>query len=238
MFRTFAGYGCSEGEYNDLAVLAFNPQGFKIQALFASPHGTFHVSSLLLYSAFYYLLAALTYGAFIPSGLFTVSLIFGGCFGRIWAEVLLRLGLIDASQPGLVGMYALLGAGDPCAGSGGRRDTWVRWHVRERARLEAGLPADHLCCAVLCCCRCSPASFLGGLMRMSASMCLILMEMTGACVRRRDSNGKRVAGTCSTHTHTRTPVAPQRLRWHMPHKCRTHTTCWHPQATPPRCPSS
>lgn len=87
MFFTFPGYGCGNGEYNDLAVLAFNPQGFKIQALFAAPHRTFHVSSLILYSALYYLLAAITYGAFIPSGLFTVSLIFGGCFGRIWAEV-------------------------------------------------------------------------------------------------------------------------------------------------------
>eukprot|EP00878_Enallax_costatus_P010897 GHUV01011381.1.p1 GENE.GHUV01011381.1~~GHUV01011381.1.p1 ORF type:complete len:670 (+),score=126.18 GHUV01011381.1:946-2955(+) len=133
-FMTFAGYGCSSGSYNDLAVLVFNPQGFKIQALFAAPSGTFHMSSLLLYSAFYYFLAAITYGAFIPSGLFTVSLIFGGCFGRIWAELLVWVGAIDASEPGLVGIYALLGA----------------------------------------------ASFLGGLMRMSASMCLVLMEMTGA----------------------------------------------------------
>jgi chloride channel 7 len=112
MFFTFPGYGCSDGEYNDLAVLAFNPQGFKIQALFAAPHKTFHISSLFIYSAFYYFLAAITYGAFIPSGLFTVSLIFGGCFGRIWAEVLLIMGAIDGSEPGIVGMYALLGAGE------------------------------------------------------------------------------------------------------------------------------
>lgn len=109
---TFAGYGCSSGSYNDLAVLVFNPQGFKIQALFAAPSGTFHMSSLLLYSAFYYFLAAITYGAFIPSGLFTVSLIFGGCFGRIWAELLIWMGAINASEPGLVGIYALLGAGE------------------------------------------------------------------------------------------------------------------------------
>lgn len=112
MFITFAGYGCSDGDYNDLAVLVFNPQGFKIQALFAAPSGTFHVGSLLLYSALYYFLAAITYGAFIPSGLFTVSLIFGGCFGRTWAELLVKLGAIDASEPGLVGLYALLGAGN------------------------------------------------------------------------------------------------------------------------------
>lgn len=111
MFFTFPGYGCSNGEYNDLAVLAFNPQGFKIQALFAAPHKTFYISSLLLYSAFYYLLACITYGAFIPSGLFTVSLIFGGCYGRMFADVLLSMDAIDGSDPGIVGMYALLGAG-------------------------------------------------------------------------------------------------------------------------------
>lgn len=46
-------------------------QGYVIQGLFAAPRGTFSVGSLALYSAAYYLLAALTYGAFIPSGLFT-----------------------------------------------------------------------------------------------------------------------------------------------------------------------
>ena len=49
MFRTFQGYRCHEGTYNDLAVLSFNPQGFTIQALFVAPPGTFRVESLLLY---------------------------------------------------------------------------------------------------------------------------------------------------------------------------------------------
>lgn len=30
-FRTFRGLRCAEGQYNDLAVLAFNPQGYVIQ---------------------------------------------------------------------------------------------------------------------------------------------------------------------------------------------------------------
>ncbi len=77
-----------------------------------APHNTFSVSSLLLFSSFYYLLAALTYGAFIPSGLFTVSLIFGGCFGRMAADVLALMGLIDVSMPGTVGLYALMGSGE------------------------------------------------------------------------------------------------------------------------------
>jgi H+/Cl- antiporter ClcA len=87
-------------------------QGFVIQALFVTPPGTFKITSLILFSCIYYLLAALTYGAFIPSGLFTVGLIFGGCFGRTWAEILIRMHLIDATVPGITGMYALLGAGE------------------------------------------------------------------------------------------------------------------------------
>jgi chloride channel 7 len=87
-------------------------QGFLIQALFVAPAGTFHVSSLLIFSTFYYVLAALTYGAFIPSGLFTVSLIFGGCFGRMVGDILANLGWIDNTIPGIVGMYALMGSGN------------------------------------------------------------------------------------------------------------------------------
>jgi hypothetical protein len=68
------------------------PQGFLIQALFTSHAGAFAVHVLLVYSALYWFLAAVTYGAFIPSGLFTPSLIFGGCLGRIYADLLVGQG--------------------------------------------------------------------------------------------------------------------------------------------------
>ena len=41
-----------------------------------------------------------------------VGIIFGGCFGRLFAEVLVAAKLLDASAPGIVGMYALMGAGE------------------------------------------------------------------------------------------------------------------------------
>jgi hypothetical protein len=41
-----------------------------------------------------------------------VGIIFGGCFGRVVAELLAGAGLIDAGAPGIVGMYALMGAGE------------------------------------------------------------------------------------------------------------------------------
>ena len=89
------------------------------------------MASLFLYALFYWVLAAVTYGAFIPSGLFTPSLIYGGCMGRLFAKVLVAMHAIPNDDANM-GLYALLGA----------------------------------------------AAFLGGLMRMSAAMALILMEMT------------------------------------------------------------
>jgi hypothetical protein len=67
--------------------LPLAPQGFVIQALFAAPSGEFSVRALVVYSAAYYLLAALTYGAFIPSGLFTVRKRTGAWFDRPSAGV-------------------------------------------------------------------------------------------------------------------------------------------------------
>ncbi|KAJ9522064.1 hypothetical protein QJQ45_005109 [Haematococcus lacustris] len=81
-FKSFAGYRCHlPNHYNDLAVLVFNPQGYIIQALFQAHSKTFSFGTMAIYAAAYWFMAAITYGAFIPSGLFTPSLIFGGCIG-------------------------------------------------------------------------------------------------------------------------------------------------------------
>ncbi|KAL6760232.1 voltage gated chloride channel-domain-containing protein [Haematococcus lacustris] len=107
-FKSFAGYRCHlPNHYNDLAVLVFNPQGYIIQALFQAHSKTFSFGTMAIYAAAYWFMAAITYGAFIPSGLFTPSLIFGGCIGRMFAEVLVLMGVANETH---VGMYALLGA--------------------------------------------------------------------------------------------------------------------------------
>lgn len=56
-------------------------QAYVIQALYQGHSGTFAWGTMAFYSFVYWMLAAITYGAFIPSGLFTPSLIFGGCIG-------------------------------------------------------------------------------------------------------------------------------------------------------------
>jgi len=169
-FRTFRGYGCPAGSYNDLAALTTNPQGFLIQALFAAPPGALHVGSLAAFGALYFLLAALAYGAFIPSGLFTVGLIFGGCLGRVWADALAWAGALD--HPSLSGTTAAAAAG---AGAGAATNTSAAAAAAAAAAASAADAGARGMYALL-----GAAAFLGGLMRMSASMCLILMEMTGA----------------------------------------------------------
>ncbi|KAG2428447.1 hypothetical protein HXX76_011567 [Chlamydomonas incerta] len=107
-FKTFQGFHChTDHHYNDLATLVFNPQGYVIQALFQAHSGTFSFTSMLLYGLLYWLMAGITYGAFIPSGLFTPSLVFGGLLGRMWAEALVAMHVADERA---VGFYALLGA--------------------------------------------------------------------------------------------------------------------------------
>ncbi|GFH32711.1 chloride channel protein CLC-d, partial [Haematococcus lacustris] len=70
-FKSFAGYRCHlPNHYNDLAVLVFNPQGYIIQALFQAHSKTFSFGTMAIYAAAYWFMAAITYGAFIPSGLF------------------------------------------------------------------------------------------------------------------------------------------------------------------------
>ncbi|KAG2483148.1 hypothetical protein HYH03_017993 [Edaphochlamys debaryana] len=108
MFKTFQGFHChTDHHYNDLATLVFNPQGYVTQALFQAHSGTFSFTSMLLYGVIYWLMAGITYGAFIPSGLFTPSLIFGGLLGRMWAETLVAMHVATDAE---VGFYALLGA--------------------------------------------------------------------------------------------------------------------------------
>ncbi len=63
------------------ARVCFTRQGYLTSALFQGHSGTFSFSSMLLYGIMYWLMAGITYGAFIPSGLFTPSLIFGGLLG-------------------------------------------------------------------------------------------------------------------------------------------------------------
>ncbi|CAG9467135.1 unnamed protein product [Pedinophyceae sp. YPF-701] len=126
----FVPYMCpGENQYNDLATLFFNTQDNAIRNLLGSNTAhEFRISTLFIFWLFFYLLAMLTYGMCIPSGLFVPTLLTGAAYGRIVGVYMSEIGGTDIDE----GTYALLGA----------------------------------------------ASFMGGAMRMTVSLCVILLELT------------------------------------------------------------
>jgi len=124
----YVRFSCDQGHYNPLATLFFTTQDNAIRNLFSSKtEHEFPVGSLVSFFVFFYLLAILTYGVSIPSGLFVPCILCGASYGRI-----MGIFMSDASSAIDEGTYALLGA----------------------------------------------ASFLGGTMRMTVSLCVILLELT------------------------------------------------------------
>jgi len=119
---------CPDGTFNDMAALFYTPQQTAIKNLFHM-HTDFSYQTLCCFLVVYFVLACLTYGMGIPSGLFVPTLLIGATFGRI-AGQLLATWLPDWQiDPGT---FALIGA----------------------------------------------ASFLGGVVRMTISLTVILMEAT------------------------------------------------------------
>lgn len=103
----FSMYQCQKGEYNDLAVLIFSSQGYTLRSLLASQKETLTALSTLAFTAFYFSLSCVTYGAALPAGLLTPSLLFGASFGRLFAHILSYSGLVANVD---FGLYAFLGA--------------------------------------------------------------------------------------------------------------------------------
>ena len=84
-----------QGEGQEGAILAF----------FHSP-GRFDKAALAAYMCLAFVLAVVTYGAQVPSGLFVPCILMGGAFGRLWGELLRDW----AGAAILPGSYALVGA--------------------------------------------------------------------------------------------------------------------------------
>uniref|UniRef100_A0A0D6QRU6 Chloride channel protein n=1 Tax=Araucaria cunninghamii TaxID=56994 RepID=A0A0D6QRU6_ARACU len=123
----FKKFQCPPGHYNDLASLFFNTNDDAIRNLFSYGTATeFHTSSILMFFVAVFVLALLTYGIAVPSGLFIPVILAGATYGRF-------VGILIGSFTELdQGLFAVLGA----------------------------------------------ASFLGGSMRMTVSLCVILLELT------------------------------------------------------------
>lgn len=126
----FKQFTCPAGHYNDLAGLLLNTNDDVIRNLFSvNTANEFQYTSLVVFTALSFLLALLTYGTAIPSGLFIPVIIIGAAYGRLTGKIMRAFSGFQTLDEGL---YAYLGA----------------------------------------------ASLLGGSMRMTVSLCVILLELT------------------------------------------------------------
>ncbi|RQM16534.1 hypothetical protein DD237_001035 [Peronospora effusa] len=106
---------CPKGQYNDLASLMLTGGEVAIKHLFHAPPDSFDVRNLVVFWLMMLLLACLTYGLKIPSGLFVPALLIGAAYGRLWTRVinyftgLHQIKPVDPRTYGLVGSLAMLG---------------------------------------------------------------------------------------------------------------------------------
>ncbi|KAF1333369.1 Chloride channel, partial [Globisporangium splendens] len=106
---------CRKGEYNDLASLMLSSGEIAIKHLFHAPPNSFDVSNLVIFWGVMMVLACITYGLKVPSGLFVPALLIGAAYGRLWTRVInyftamLKLKTVDPRTYGLVGSCAMLG---------------------------------------------------------------------------------------------------------------------------------
>ncbi|DAZ95794.1 TPA: hypothetical protein N0F65_009190 [Lagenidium giganteum] len=106
---------CKRGEYNDLATLMLSTGEEAIKHLFHAPTDSFAVRNLVVFWVMMLLLACLTSGIKVPSGLLVPSLLVGAAYGRLWTRVVNYFGVrgamnaVDPRSYGLVGSVAMLG---------------------------------------------------------------------------------------------------------------------------------
>jgi chloride channel 7 len=109
-------YRCVKGkEYNEVASLMFTEADTAIKQLFhfresgANDTSTFSSAALFLFFVPYIVMASLTYGIAVPSGLFVPSLLSGAAFGRLCGHLLHKLDHTNGTFADS-GTYALMGA--------------------------------------------------------------------------------------------------------------------------------
>lgn len=122
---------CEDHQYSAMASLWFNTPESAIRSLFHTDRAEYDFGTLALFGAAYLVIACVTYGIAVPSGLFVPCILTGAAWGRLLGTTLAHQ-YPDAlwSDPG---KYALLGS----------------------------------------------AAFLGGVVRMTISLAVIVIEATG-----------------------------------------------------------
>jgi chloride channel 7 len=110
-------FRCVPGkEYNEVASLIFTEADTAIKQLFhfreagANSNSTFSSGALFVFFVPYIVMATITYGIAVPSGLFVPSLLSGAAFGRLVGHLLHKLDPHIGGTFADSGTYALIGA--------------------------------------------------------------------------------------------------------------------------------
>ena len=98
-------FTCPPGNYNDLATLFFNTQEDAVRAIFHNSStesllpptipqtnqcllaAEFSISTLVVFFVVYFILHCMTYGAFIPCGVFVPCLLLGCIYGSLFGAL-------------------------------------------------------------------------------------------------------------------------------------------------------
>eukprot|EP00250_Pteridium_aquilinum_P004120 c14352_g1_i1 orf=344-2746(-) len=106
---------CASGYYNDLAGLMLSTKDDAIRSLFNNNNNNeFQYSSLLLLLVSAFVLALITYGLAVPSGLFIPVILVGAAYGRLIGKFMkANIGFENIDE----GLFAYLGAASFLGGS-------------------------------------------------------------------------------------------------------------------------
>lgn len=99
-------YDCEPGHYNTLASVVFTPWERSIRG-FIHAHSPYSIAAMGTFFAIAFVLAVITYGIAVPSGLFVPCILMGSAYGRALGELLSTALPHAGVQPGV---YAIIGA--------------------------------------------------------------------------------------------------------------------------------
>jgi chloride channel 7 len=104
-------YLCPEGMYNPMATFLFNSEGTVIKN-FLSKKAVFSYETLLLFFLIWFIFTCITYGTFIPAGLFLPGILIGCSLGRVLG-LFIENYIVQEIHPST---YAIIGAAAVLAG--------------------------------------------------------------------------------------------------------------------------
>jgi chloride channel 7 len=105
--KFYIQYNCNATQFNPMATSIFGGSEIVIKGFFHN-EGRYDILSLFVYTIVIFILAVITYGIAVPSGLFVPCILIGCGFGRLFGEVMKHHVFPDANVA--AGPYALMGA--------------------------------------------------------------------------------------------------------------------------------